>query len=117
MLHAVLKMFWGPLKNPENEGLPDLTGRERLVLAPLVLLIFYLGLFPGKMLDSMTPSVERFATEYTSKLFAGNQHPDARGMLREDYVPLAANARPNEPTAALARPSDNALAQNNGGAR
>ena len=25
MLHAVLKMFWGPLDNPENQGLPDVS--------------------------------------------------------------------------------------------
>jgi NADH-quinone oxidoreductase subunit M len=92
MLHAVLKMFWGPLTNPENEGLPDLTTRERVVLAPLLILIFYLGLFPGRMLATITPSVDRFAVEYTSKLYAGNQHPDARDILHEDYVPVGALA-------------------------
>jgi NADH-quinone oxidoreductase subunit M len=113
MLHAVLKMFWGPLKNPENEGLADLSGRERLVLAPLLILIFYFGLFPGRMLASITPSVDRFAVEYTSKLYAGNQHPEARDLLREDYVPVGAlAARGQEPVGALA-----ARGETQGGAR
>jgi NADH-quinone oxidoreductase subunit M len=92
MLHAVLKMFWGPITNPENEGLPDLTGRERLVLAPLVALIFWIGLFPNHLLHDMTPTVDRFALEYMAKLYAGDQHPDSRGMLEEGFAPQAALA-------------------------
>ena len=37
MLHAVLKMFWGPLDNPENEGLADLSRREGIGLAEISL--------------------------------------------------------------------------------
>jgi len=92
MLHAVLKMFWGPLTNPENRDLPDLTRRERWVLAPLVVLIFYIGLFPGRMLNDMKPSVDRFALEYMAKLYAGDQHPDARGLLEESFVARGALA-------------------------
>jgi NADH-quinone oxidoreductase subunit M len=92
MLHAVLKIFWGPINNPENEGLPDLTGRERLVLAPLLILIFYIGLFPSRMLNDMKPSVDRFAQEYLAKLHAGDQNPDSRGLLQESFVPVGALA-------------------------
>jgi NADH-quinone oxidoreductase subunit M len=92
MLHAVLKMFWGPITKPENEGLPDLTRREGIALLPLVLLIFYIGLFPGKMLGDMQASVDTFASEYTAKLAAGDQHPDARDILERKLVPAAALA-------------------------
>ncbi len=81
MLHAVLKMFWGPITKPENEGLPDLTRREGIALAPLLLLIFYIGLFPGRMLDSMKASVDTFASEYTNKLAQGDRHPTTRDIL------------------------------------
>jgi NADH-quinone oxidoreductase subunit M len=103
MLHAVLKMFWGPLTNPDNQDLPDLTARERWALAPLVILIFYIGLFPGRMLADMKPSVDRFATEYMSKLYAGNQNPTVRDLLREDYVPVGALAARSDGTAGGAR--------------
>jgi NADH-quinone oxidoreductase subunit M len=86
MLHAVLKMFWGPLRNPANQGLPDLTGRERLVLAPLIVLIFYIGLFPGRMLGDMKGSVEAFGKEYVAKLRAGDQNPERRGLLETAYA-------------------------------
>jgi NADH-quinone oxidoreductase subunit M len=57
MLHAVLKMFWGPLDKKENEGLSDLNGRELTVLVPLVFAIFAMGLFPETMLEAIEPSV------------------------------------------------------------
>lgn len=68
MLHAVLKVFWGPLvrnklTDKTNSELQDLTTKEKWVLAPLVLLIFTLGLFPGPVLKTIRPSVDRFAQE------------------------------------------------------
>lgn len=57
MLSVVQKMFFGPLKNPKNKGLNDITPREGLGLAPLVLAIFALGLFPSLLLTRMDESV------------------------------------------------------------
>ena len=81
MLHAVLKMFWGPLDKDENRGLADLTGRESLVLAPLVVLIFWMGLYPMPMLSRMEASVSALTMEYTAKLKASDDNPNARGLL------------------------------------
>ncbi len=64
MLHAVLKMFWGPLDKKANMGLADINHREAIALAPLVFLIFWMGLFPSSMLDTMRPSVANFITQY-----------------------------------------------------
>ena len=58
MLGTVQKMFFGPLTNPKNQHLPDLTRRETLALAPLVAMIFVIGLFPGVFLDRMKDSVK-----------------------------------------------------------
>jgi NADH-quinone oxidoreductase subunit M len=57
MLSVVQKMFFGPLSNPKNKDLPDLTRREILALAPLVAMIFVIGLFPSVFLDRMKDSV------------------------------------------------------------
>jgi NADH-quinone oxidoreductase subunit M len=46
MLWMFQRVFFGPLTNPENKGLKDLTGREILYLAPLVVLCFWIGLYP-----------------------------------------------------------------------
>jgi NADH-quinone oxidoreductase subunit M len=74
MLHAVLKMFWGPLANPENAELPDVGGRELVVLLPLVALVFVLGFFPSLLLDKMNPTIDGFLKEYEAKLIDSNQN-------------------------------------------
>ena len=53
----------GPL-NPRLEAEPvrDLSGRERLAMAPLVLLIIVLGVFPRPVLDAINPAVEATMT-------------------------------------------------------
>ncbi|MBM4361926.1 MAG: NADH-quinone oxidoreductase subunit M [Deltaproteobacteria bacterium] len=64
MLHVVQKMFFGPVDNPKNAHLADLTPRETIALAPLIALIFVIGLFPGLLLsrmgDGVTASLEQF---------------------------------------------------------
>jgi NADH-quinone oxidoreductase subunit M len=70
MLHAVLKMFWGPITNPENEALPDVGRRELSVLAPLIALVFVLGFFPSIFLEKMNPAVDGFLQHYETKLAA-----------------------------------------------
>jgi NADH-quinone oxidoreductase subunit M len=82
MLHATLKLFWGPLDNDENKGLPDLTGREAVSLVPLLVLVFWIGLYPAPFLSRMQPAVESLAMQYTAKLLASDKNPDRRGVLQ-----------------------------------
>jgi NADH-quinone oxidoreductase subunit M len=89
MLHAVLKMFWGPLHNDENKALPDLTGREGLVLAPLLVLIFWIGLYPAPFLSRMEPAVQHLAAHYAAKLHLSDKRPEARGIISAQVTPGA----------------------------
>jgi len=84
MLHAVLKMFWGPLDKKENRSLKDLSLRECSVLAPLVVLIFYIGLCPAQLLGGVQPTVEQFVAEYVAKLEASEREPGVRRLLTGD---------------------------------
>lgn len=60
LLTAFHKIAQGPLTNPENDAahLPDLRRGEVLMLLPLVLLFFLIGLFPNLFLDKINPSVQ-----------------------------------------------------------
>jgi NADH-quinone oxidoreductase subunit M len=58
MLSMVRRVFFGPITNPHNEELEDLTPREVGVLLPLVVLIFVIGFFPTSFTRPMTASVE-----------------------------------------------------------
>jgi NADH-quinone oxidoreductase subunit M len=46
MLWMYQRVFFGPLTNPENEKLADLDWREITCLVPIVLLCFWIGLYP-----------------------------------------------------------------------
>jgi NADH-quinone oxidoreductase subunit M len=47
MLWLYQRVFWGPLDNPANKTLPDLSAREIWTLAPLVVCMFWIGLYPA----------------------------------------------------------------------
>ncbi|MBX3129631.1 MAG: NADH-quinone oxidoreductase subunit M [Polyangiaceae bacterium] len=65
MLAVVQKMFFGPLTNPKNAQLSDLNVRETIALAPLVALIFIIGLFPSLFLERTRDSVQVVLERYT----------------------------------------------------
>jgi NADH-quinone oxidoreductase subunit M len=46
MLWMYQRVFFGPLSNPENKGLADLNFRELVCLIPIVVLCFWIGLYP-----------------------------------------------------------------------
>ena len=58
MLWMFQRVMFGPVKHPANEKLTDLTLRERLVFAPLLILIVWMGVMPQPFLDRMLPSLE-----------------------------------------------------------
>ena len=59
LLWAYQRTFHGPVTNDENRVLKDLTVRERVVVAPLVVMIVVIGVWPRPFLARMQPSVER----------------------------------------------------------
>jgi NADH-quinone oxidoreductase subunit M len=59
MLKLVEQVFYGPITNDENRHLKDMSVREGFVLAPLIVLIFVMGLLPGPFLAPAKSSVDR----------------------------------------------------------
>jgi NADH-quinone oxidoreductase subunit M len=59
MLWMFQRVVFGPVTHEENRGLADLSLRERLVFAPLLLLIFWMGVAPQPFLDRMQPALDR----------------------------------------------------------
>ncbi len=58
MLWMFQRVMFGPVTHPENEKLADLSLRERLVFAPILILIFWMGVMPQPFLDRMQPSLD-----------------------------------------------------------
>lgn len=58
MLTMYKHVIFGPLKHAENEKLLDLNGREVLAVAPIVLLILWMGIYPRPFLERIEPTVD-----------------------------------------------------------
>jgi NADH-quinone oxidoreductase subunit M len=74
MLDVAQKVFFGARTNPRNAHLEDLNTREWRALAPLLAMIFVIGLFPMFFRDRIDPSVRAFLTVYNAKREALVQH-------------------------------------------
>jgi NADH-quinone oxidoreductase subunit M len=62
MLWMFQRMFLGEVTNEKNRGLKDLNRREIAILVPLVILIFWIGLYPAPFLNLLSPAVEQLAS-------------------------------------------------------
>ncbi len=59
LLTMFQKVFYGPLTKPENKLVKDLSAREILTLAPLLVMIFWIGLYPKPFFDLISPTVDK----------------------------------------------------------
>lgn len=68
MLLLYRRVIFGPRVNDDALSMPDLNTRELGLLVPLVLLIIWLGVFPGTVMDKISPSVDKLISNYNERL-------------------------------------------------
>jgi NADH-quinone oxidoreductase subunit M len=56
------KVFLGPITHEENLQLKEITTREMLTLAPILVLIFWIGLYPKPFFTLINPTVSQLVT-------------------------------------------------------
>ncbi len=59
MLSMFQRVMYGTLDKEENRNLPDLNLRELFTLVPIVLLIFWVGVYPKPFLKVIEPPVRK----------------------------------------------------------
>ena len=60
MLWATQRVFFNRFTNPLNEGIGDLNIREIAVMAPLILAMLWIGLYPGPLLHRTEAAARRY---------------------------------------------------------
>ncbi len=58
MLWMLQRTVFGEIVNEENKNLKDINLREKLILIPLIVLIFWIGLYPKTFFDPMEKSLD-----------------------------------------------------------
>ena len=81
MLWLYQRVFFGELTNEKNKGLEDVNLREILTLAPLIVMCFWIGLYPKPFFEMTAKSAE--------KIVATVSAPGLRRAAREAAPRLA----------------------------
>jgi NADH-quinone oxidoreductase subunit M len=68
VLWMVKRVFYGELRNPKNQGLPDLSLRETTVLLPLVVLAIVMGVWSPAFTRRIEPSAEALVRQVRARV-------------------------------------------------
>jgi len=110
MLWLYQRTMFGPLENPKNAALQDLSPREMTTLVPIVIMCFWIGLYPSPFLRRMEASVNFILARIHNEQPVAAQpvlspEPSRRGPVlspeRSRSVEGAAAVAQSQPLAAL----------------
>jgi NADH-quinone oxidoreductase subunit M len=77
LLWLYQRVFFGTVTNPKNEKLHDLTPRELLTFAPLVIIAFWIGLYPKPFFQILEQPVNQLVYTVRGKDYPGAQNVNA----------------------------------------
>jgi NADH-quinone oxidoreductase subunit M len=110
LLWLYQRVFFGQVTNPKNEKLHDLTPREVLTFVPLIIMAFWIGLYPKPFFQILEQPVNRLVQtvrpDYPLPPGAINATNEPAALT----VPVAVAA--NRPTAVQARPAASVKGKN-----
>ena len=110
LLWLYQRVFFGQVTNPKNEKLHDLTPREVLTFVPLIMMAFWIGLYPKPFFQILEQPVNRLVQtvrpDYPLPPGAINATNEPAALT----VPVAVAA--NRPTAVQGRPAASVKGKN-----
>jgi NADH-quinone oxidoreductase subunit M len=94
LLWLYQRVFWGQVTNDENKALADLNGREIATLVPLMVLCFWIGLYPKPVLEFLHGPVARLAAVVQPEKFGAGQTAHAATLPAPAAAAPAATPEP-----------------------
>jgi len=70
MLWVYQRIMFGKVTNPANENIKDLSAREIVIMAPLLLFVFWIGIYPNTFFDKMNPALEQLLEQMNNQQVA-----------------------------------------------
>ncbi len=94
LLWLYQRVMFGPVTNPANEHLPDLNMREYATLIPLVILAFWIGIYPKPLFTVLDQPVRQIMAQVNPDYYktAGNSAPQGGKEIGQQTVQPAAAA-------------------------
>ena len=83
LLWLYQRVFFGTVTNPKNEKLHDLTPRELLTFVPLVIVAFWIGLYPKPFFQILEQPVNQIVLDGPRQNYPGVQTVNAVNQPRE----------------------------------
>ncbi len=74
MLWMYQRVFFGKVTKEENRNLKDVDWREKIILIPLVLLIFWIGIYPKPLLERIEPAAKQVLQQVSRATAAEMDH-------------------------------------------
>jgi len=72
------RLIFGVLSKETLKGMLDLSGREKAILYPLVVLVIFFGVYPKPLLTATATSVDNLVNNVTLSIQAGNRTASAQ---------------------------------------
>jgi NADH-quinone oxidoreductase subunit M len=88
LLWLYQRVMFGPVTNPANEHLPDLNAREWATLLPLVILAFWIGIYPKPLFRVLDRPVQQIV-EQVNPGYYGAQSASAPAAAAPAMAPAA----------------------------
>ena len=83
MLWMYQRVVYGEVTNAANLKLRDLSAREKFALAPLIALIFLMGVFPGVFLSRSDLSIQTIKARFGSGIETAAAPAPAESHIQE----------------------------------
>jgi NADH-quinone oxidoreductase subunit M len=83
MLWMYQRVIYGEVTNPANQKLADLSLREKLALAPIIALVFVMGVYPNLFLSRSYATIQALKAPFSQAVDAAEMSPAAETLVQE----------------------------------